>query len=265
MTEYSSLIYETIGPVARIWLNRPAQRNAQDTALLTELDQAMNLAQADEGVRVIILAAKGAHFSAGHDLKSAENDGQGYSVEERYAFEKKYYFDTAMRFWDSPKPTIAAVQGACVAAGFMLANMCDLVVVADDAFFSDPVVNLFGAVAVEVLVHPQVLGMRKAKDLLFTGRRMGAQEALDCGMASRLVPVAELESATLELANQIAKAPPFALKLVKRSLHRTLDLQGFRAGLDAHFDSHQLGHVSNEFAEKTRAGLTGVLAKKPGA
>lgn len=262
MTDYSSIVYETVGPVARIWLNRPSQRNAQDEAMLTELDQAMSRAQADAAVRVIVLAGKGAHFSAGHDLKTAENNGQGYSVEDRYAFERRHYFDTAMRFWDSPKPTIAAVQGACVAGGFMLANMCDLVIVADDAFFADPVVNLFGAVAVEVLVHPSVLGLRKAKDFLFTGRRIGAQEALDCGMASRLVPAAELDAASLELASQIAKAPPFALRLVKRSLNRSLDLQGFRAGLEAHFDIHQLGHVTTEFAEKTRAGLTGVLTKK---
>ena len=262
MTDYSSIVYETVGPVARIWLNRPSQRNAQDEAMLTELDQAMSRAQADAAVRVIVLAGKGAHFSAGHDLKTAENNGQGYSVEDRYAFERRHYFDTAMRFWDSPKPTIAAVQGACVAGGFMLANMCDLVIVADDAFFADPVVNLFGAVAVEVLVHPSVLGLRKAKDFLFTGRRIGAQEALDCGMASRLVPAAELDAASLELASQIAKAPPFALRLVKRSLNRSLDLQGFRAGLEAHFDIHQLGHVTTEFAGKTRAGLTGVLTKK---
>ena len=257
MPEYHDISYEVRGPAAWIFHDRPEQRNAQGEALLSEMAAAIDRAAIDDAIRVVVIAGRGDHFSAGHDLKTAENNGQGYTVEQRYAFEQKHYYDFCLKVWNCPKPTIASVQGACVAAGFMLANVCDLIVVSEDAFFSDPVVSLFGAAAVEVLIHPTVLGQRTAKDLLFTGRRMGAKEALGCGMASRLVTRADLEPATQELAEQIAKAPPFALKLVKRSLHRTLDIQGFRAGLEAHFDTHQLSHVSGEFAERAARVLAG--------
>jgi enoyl-CoA hydratase len=255
MSRYEDISCETRGPVAWIFHNRPGQRNAQGETLLGEMAAAIDRAVSDENVRVIVVAGKGDHFSAGHDLKTAENSGQGYTVEQRYAFERKHYYDLCLKLWDCPKPTIAAVQGACVAGAFMLANACDLLVAADDAFFSDPVVSMFGAAAVEVLIHPTVAGMRMAKDMLFTGRRIDSMEALACGMASRRVPRADLERTSQELAEQIAGAPPFALKLVKRSLHRSLDMKGFRAGLEAHFDTHQLSHISEEFSQRAARAL----------
>jgi enoyl-CoA hydratase len=257
--QHSDVVYQKDDGIAWIRLNRPEQRNAQDTSLLTSLDSAVSAAAVDAEVRVIVLAGNGEHFSAGHDLKTAENYGKGCTVEERFAYESQYYYDICMRIWDVPKPTIASVQGGCIAAGFMLANMCDLIVASEDAFFCDPVVHLFGAAAVEVLIHPSAVGLRKAKDLLFTGRRMDAREAFDCGMVSRLVPRAQLHEETRALAAQIAQAPPFALTLVKRSLHRMADIQGLRASLQAHFDTHQLAHVSDEFISKNTGGLTKAL------
>lgn len=243
--DYQFVSYEMIGPVARICQNRPEKRNAQNPQLLDELDAAMTRAAEDPAVRVIILGGKGPHFSAGHDVREL---GDGYTelpTEERYAFEEKRYYGYALKIWDLPKPVIAQVQGACVAGAFMVAGMCDLLVASDDAYFADHVVAM-GATAVEVLFHPWVLGHRAAKDILYTGRRILAPEAKELGLASRVVPRAELESATLELANQIAKAPPFVLKMTKKSINRTLDIQGFRAALDAHFDTHQLSHTTNE-------------------
>jgi enoyl-CoA hydratase len=250
MAEYGDIWCERRGPAAWIFQNRPQQRNAQGETMLREMAAAIDDAANDESVRVIVIAGRGDHFSAGHDLKTAENSGRGYTVEQRFDFEQEHYYGLCLKIWDCPKPTIAAVQGACVAGAFMLANACDLLVVSDDAFFSDPVVGLFGAAAVEVLVHPAAMGTRAAKDLLFTGRRMDSAEALACGMASRRVLRKELEPATQELANQIARAPSFALKLIKRSLHRSLDIAGFRAALEAHFDTHQLSHLSAEFTEQ---------------
>ena len=261
MPDFHDIAYERAGPIARIAHDRPEQRNAQSQRLLAELDEAFGQAVADEDVRVIVLAGNGDHFSAGHDLKTAENNGKGYTVEQRFAFEQEFYFGVCMRIWDAPKPTIASIQGGCIAGAFMMANMCDLIVAADDAFFADPVVHLFGAAAVEVLIHPTAVGLRKAKDLLYTGRRMNAQEAFDCGMVSRLVPRAELEQRTFELAGEIASAPPFALSLIKRSLHRAADIQGLRSSLNAHFDTHQLAHVSDEFERKNQAGLTDALPR----
>lgn len=260
MTE-SSLLIEQTGAVRRIWLNRPAARNAQSQQLLDELDRAFDDALADDATRVVVLAGKGQHFSAGHDLKQAQAERAEFTVEERWAYEEKRYFGYCMRIWDFPKPTIAQVQGACVAAGFMLANMCDLLVAADDALFSDPVTHTMGAAATEVLIHPWVMGLRNAKELLFTGGRMTAAEGKAIGMVNRVVPVAQLDEETMALAQRIAAAPPFALRVLKKSLNRSVDVQGMRQALSAHFDVHQLSHVSEEYKATKEAGLAKAIIK----
>ncbi len=267
MTERSGSIddalvtIEQLGAVRRIWLSREGARNAQSRQMLDQLDQAFAAAREDEATRVVILGGKGEHFSAGHDLKQAQAERADFTVEERWAYESTRYFDYCMRIWDFPKPTIAQVQGACVAAGFMLANMCDLVVAADDALFSDPVTHTMGAAATEVLIHPWVMGLRSAKEFLFAGGRMTATEAKEIGMVNRVVPVSELDEAALTLAERIAQAPPFAVRLVKRSLNRSMDAQGMRHALSAHFDTHQLSHVSEEYESTRRTGLANAIQK----
>jgi len=116
-------------------------------------------------------------------------------------------------------------------------------------------VNAFGVAAAEVLVHPWVMGLRAAKQFLFTGARMSAAEAHAAGMVNQVTPRAELEDATLALARKIAEANPFALRLMKRSLNRTADIQGFRAALNAHFDTHQLSHMGTESQARVAMGL----------
>ncbi|KCB26988.1 enoyl-CoA hydratase/isomerase family protein [Bordetella hinzii L60] len=259
--EYSTLTVEQLGAVCRISLAREAARNAQSQQMLDELDQALQDAAEDESVRVVVLAGRGAHFSAGHDLKEAQAKRADFTVEERWAYESRRYFGYCMRIWDFPKPTVAQVQGACVAGGFMIANMCDLIVAAEDAFFSDPVGHTLAAAATEVLIHPWVMGLRRAKEMLFTGEKLEAQEALRIGMVNRVVPVAELEAATLALAQRIAQAPPFGLHLVKRSLNRTADAQGLRTALSAHFDTHQLSHMSEEFRSVRDRGLAQAIMR----
>jgi enoyl-CoA hydratase len=251
----SHIHYETLGPVARIMLARPDRSNAQSAAMLDELDRTLQRALEDAAVRVIVLGGQGQHFSAGHDLKDEVTLQAQNTPEERYAFEDERYLGYCLRLWDSPKPIVAQVQGACIAAGFMLANMCDLIVASDDAFFADPVVNTVGAAAVEVLIHPWVLGLRQAKHFLYTGGRLSAQEALACGMVNQVVPRAELEASTMALANKIAESSSFALRLMKRSLNRTADLQGLRSALNAHFDTHQLSHMSTEVQARQAAGF----------
>lgn len=257
---YKDITCERLGPVTRISQNRPSQRNAQGALLLQELDAAFKSAGEDAETKVVILAGKGDHFSAGHDIKEALASRPDPTVEERWTFEQEFYYNYALRIRDFPKPTIAQVQGACVAGAFMVANMCDLIVASEDAFFADPVLHSFGAAAVEVLVHPYVLGARMAKDMLFTGRRIGAEEGFRIGMVSRLVKREQLEAETLALAEQIAKAPAFALKLAKRSINRAMDMQGFRTALEAHFDTHQLSHVSAEARRMISEGAESRIA-----
>jgi enoyl-CoA hydratase len=257
----SQIAIERHGAVTCLLHDRPEQRNAESSVLLDELDAALAGAIADPEVRVIVIGGRGGHFSAGHDLKEGQARRQAFTVEERWAYEERRYLDYSLRIWDCPKPTIAMVQGACIAGGFMVANMCDIIVAADDAFFADPVCRTLAASAVEVLVHPWVMGLRAAKEFLFTGRRMTAAEAHRIGMVNRVVPRAELESATMALAEEIAAAPPFALRLTKRSLNRTADMQGFRSAVMAHFDTHQLAHVSEEFKAARAAGLASAIAR----
>lgn len=256
-----AILEERFGPVLRLSHDRPEFRNAESEALLRELDAALSRAEADDTVRVVIIGGTGDHFSAGHDLKEWRQLRSGFGVEQRWKFEEECYYNYSLRIWHFSKPTIAQVQGACVAGAFMVANMCDLMVASDDAFFADPVSSTLGAAAVEVLVHPWVMGLRRAKEFLYTGEKIGADEAYRIGMASHVVPRADLEKATLELAERIAKTPPFALKLIKRSLNRTADIQGFGNALSAHFDTHQLSHVTNEFKAISAAGMDQAIAR----
>ena len=184
---YEAIRYEVDGRVATITMNRPEVANAQDTRLIDEIDAAFDEADADDAVRVVILAGEGKHFSSGHDLKAlVGEDGADEWVlmretpEGKLYHEKVMYYDRCKRIHDFRKPTIAAVQGSCVAAGLMLACMCDLIVAAEDAVFSNPVLRMTGA-GVELLVEPWELGIRKAKEFLLDGgdhRRAG-------GLASR--------------------------------------------------------------------------------
>ena len=139
------------------------------------------------------------------------------------------------------RPSIAAVQGRCISGGLMLCWPCDLILAADDALFSDPVA-LMGIGGVEYHGHTWELGARKAKEILFTGRPLTAQEAESTGMVNRVVPRADLDAETRALAEQIATMPPFALRQAKRAVNQTLDVQGFYAAIQSVFDIHQTGH-----------------------
>lgn len=241
--------------VARIVLARPQAANAQDYRLLTELNQAFDRAARDEAVRVIILAADGNHFSSGHDLRAGtEMDGIdpvgtwccfGAEGAEGYmATEAEMYVGLCWRWRNIPKPTIAQVQGKVIAGGLMLVWPMDLVVCSDDATFADPVVA-FGVNGHEYFTHPYEAGARLAKEMLFTGRAITAEEALRHGMVNRVVPRAELESATLALAEHIARRPMFGLTLAKQSVNNSLDAMGMYTAIQSAFGLHHVGHNHN--------------------
>src|SRR5881275_2869879 len=192
-------------------MNRPDARNAQNSALIDAIDAALDKADADDAVRVVVLAGAGEHWSAGHDLREFLSDADDWAkmratAEGKWRYEEVMYAGWCERLYHFRKPTIACVQGACVAAGLMLAAMCDLIVAADDSFFANPVLKMTG-VGVELLVEPWELGFRKAKEFLLTGERISAEEAWRLGLVNRVVPRADLEHATLTLAEQVAEVP----------------------------------------------------------
>ena len=263
MSDYRFIAYELFdeGTIARITLNRPKFRNAQHRGLLVELDEAFLRAEADDTVRVVILAGAGAAFSSGHDMgsdeRNAERDPQSPSFHPTYEInaatrrsaEKKmvqewhYFYQNAWRWRNLRKVTIAQVQGSVIAAGLTLMWACDLIVGAEDTQFADPVAVTLGMCGVEYFAHPWEFGQRRAKEILLTGEAVGIEEAHRVGMVSKIFPGDELEERTLEYARIIAKRPTMAALLVKEAVNQAQDNQGFYNALQAAFSLHQLNHA----------------------
>jgi enoyl-CoA hydratase len=239
--------YDVDGPVATILMNRPQAANAQNTALIDGVDAAFDRADADDEVRVVILAGAGKHFSSGHDLKAIlgpEPDAWARmrdTPEGKFRHEQVMYVDRCRKIHDFRKPTIAAVQGKCVAAGLMLACMCDLIVAADDAVFSNPVLRMSGA-GVELLVEPWEMGIRQAKEFLLAAEEIDAQEAWRLGLVNKVVPRAELTERTNELAQRVALVPPITAQVVKDSINHAAELMGKSASWKYHFMAHHWAH-----------------------
>ncbi|MEO8813967.1 MAG: enoyl-CoA hydratase [Mycobacterium sp.] len=255
--------YETLddGRIARIWLNRPEAHNAQNRTLLVQLDEAFCRAEADDTVRVVILAARGKNFSAGHDLGSeaalaerrpgsaqhrtfrSHGATREAVVEKTYLQEWHFYFQNTCRWRELRKITIAQAQGNVISAGLMLIWACDLIVAADNARFSDVVGVRLGMPGVEYYAHPWEFGPRKAKELLLTGDSIDVGEAYRLGMVSKVFPLEELAEKTLEFARRIAERPTMAALLIKDSVNAATDAMGFSEALRHGFHIHQLGHA----------------------
>ncbi|MCU1483038.1 MAG: Enoyl-CoA hydratase [Subtercola sp.] len=262
MTEYTALTYELLdeGAIARITLNRPRYRNAQSRTMLVELDEAFLAAEADDTVRVVILAGNGDTFSAGHDMGTPDrkierapgpdqhpsfssNGATKVSLEKRMVQEWHYYYQNALRWRNLRKITIAQVQGQVFAAGLTLAWSCDLIVGAEGTTFSDPVGTRLGMCGVEYFAHPWEFGARRAKELLLTGGSVGIDEAHLLGMVSQIFPANELVERTLDYAREIAKLPTVTALLIKEAVNQTQDNQGFYTALQAAFNIHQMNHA----------------------
>lgn len=251
----ASVLYAVPAPgVARVTLNRPQRKNAQNVELLYALDAAFQRAARDPAVKVVILDAAGDTFSSGHDLSAdADSPLEGFNLvglwadfqapgqEGQMGREWEIYLGLCERWRSLPKPTIAQVQGKCIAGGLMLAWVCDLIVAGETASFQDPVVA-FGICGAEYFMHPFELGARRAKDWLFTSDWLSAEEARQVGMVSRVFPDAELAAETLSLAQRIAQKPLFALKMAKEAINQSQDAAGRRTALLQSFSIHQLCH-----------------------
>lgn len=253
------VLYSQEGPIARVTMNRPEYRNAQNSAMTYALDDCFYRAAADDSVKVVVLSGAGQHFSAGHDIGTPERDVDTsfdrraglwwdhvgkVGGESRYAREQEVYLGMCRRWRELPKPVIAQVHGACIAGGLMLAWICDLIVASDDAFFADPVVRM-GIPGVEYFAHPWVMGPRAAKEFLFLGERVPAARALELGMINRVVPRERLTDAVTEMAQKIAAMPRLGLALTKKAVNQAEDLMGLQTGLDSVFGLHHFAHAHN--------------------
>ncbi len=253
-TEFATIRYEkTETGIARVTLAVPEKRNAQTLELLTELNEALNTAAHDDEVKVIVLAADGPHFSSGHagagglDMEAYQPSGpwsisQGEGAERHWGFEQEFFLGFCWRWRNIPKPTMVEVQGWVIAGGLMLVWPFDIVIAAEDAKFTDPVVAL-GVNGVEYFAHPWEMGARKAKELLFTGDVILADEAKALGMVNHVVPREELTEFTMAMAEQIARRPMMGLKLAKQSVNQAQEAQGLYTALQSAMSLQQLGHA----------------------
>ncbi len=253
------VLYQVEGGIATLTMNRPDFNNAQNSQMTYALDACFRRAADDDSVKVIVLRGAGKHFSAGHDIgtpgrdinKPFERESLWWDhtnkpgSEHLFAREQEVYLDMCRRWHDIPKPTIAMVQGACIAGGLMLAWICDVIVASDDAFFQDPVVRM-GIPGVEYFAHVHELNPRIAKEFLFLGERMKADRAYMMGMVNRVVPRDELEAQTYDIAARIAKQPRLGLALTKTVINRVEELQGLRSTMDMAFGYHHFAHAHSQ-------------------
>ncbi|MBS1848770.1 MAG: enoyl-CoA hydratase/isomerase family protein [Actinobacteria bacterium] len=242
--------YEVTDRVAHVRLNRPEVHNAQSLPLLRALDAALMRAAEDRGVKVIVLSGVGESFSSGHDLGTDEQAaalasfGVGRThVEANFEYSFHHFLEMSLRWRDIPKPTIAQVHGWCLFGGWMLASPMDLIVAADDTRFMTGFLQFFSL--------PYDIGVRKAKELMFAPREIGAAEAHELGFVTKVVPRAELESATDAFAHRIAKMPLFQLRLAKLAANGIQDAAGFRTAMTS-ANAHQMLTYLDELARERR-------------
>jgi enoyl-CoA hydratase len=270
------ILYEVADGVAWITLNRPGFNNAQNGQMTYALDDAFNRAVQDDNVRCIVLGGNGKHFSAGHDIGTPGRDVHKHfenrlmvpghvnkpAAELLYTREQEQYLGMCRRWRDVPKPTIAMVQGACIAGGLMLAWVCDLIVATDDAFFQDPV-NRMGIPGVEYFAHAFELPPRVAKEFLLLGERMTAQRAEQFGMVNKIVTRDELRATVAEMAAKLVAQPRLGNWLTKQAVNHVEELRGKRSAMDAVFHMHHFAHAQNDLVQGS--AIAGMGAKEMAA
>ncbi len=273
----SPILYEVADGVAWIMMNRPDFNNAQNGQMTYALDDAFQRAVNDDAVKAIVLGGVGKHFSAGHDIGTPGRDlhhefdkrlmiaphTNKPAAELLYTREQEQYLGMCRRWRDVPKPTVAMVQGACIAGGLMLAWICDLIVASEDAFFQDPVVPLMGIPGVEYFAHAYELPPRIAKEFLLLGERMPASRAERFGMVNRVVPRDELRDATAAIAAKLAKNSRLGNWLTKQAVNHVEELRGKRSAMDAVFHMHHFAHAQNDLV--TGDSIGGVSGKSAAA
>jgi enoyl-CoA hydratase len=261
---YETLTYdEPQDGIGLVTLNRPHRANAMSRPMLRELGELCAGLAEDPRLRCVIVTGAGAAFSAGFDLKDqADTMPQGVG---QWTEVLEADFKTIMTFWNLPKPTIAAVNGAALAGGFELMLACDLAVAAEHAVFGEPELK-FGA-GIVAMVLPWFVGPKVAKGMIFTGEdRLGAVEALRLGLVNRVVPAEELMAVAMELARKIARMDPMVLQRTKLAINRSYEIMGMQEALRAALEIDILiegegSPLKRDFLEVVRkAGLGKALA-----
>jgi len=240
--------YATDGSVGVVTLNRPDKLNAISVELKHALVERFHEADRDPATVVVVLRAEGRSFSAGYDI--GPNPARAARRGNALAWHESLTDDVALEMtpWDMRKPVIASVQGHCLGGGCELVMMCDLTVAADDALFGEPEIR-FSNVG-PALIMPFIIGLKRARELLYFGDPIDAQTALQYGMVNRVVPRAQLAEATMKFARRLALISPEALAGTKLAINRGADAAGFRNAIRAGLDV-----LAPLYAARTEVGM----------
>lgn len=264
---YNTIVYEKDAPVATITLNRPDKLNALSEELQAEVRSALEDAGwQDDSIRVIVLKAAGRAFSAGFDISAGES-GNGAQMRARFlqgkGFSASAWWDV---FWNNPKPIIAQIHGFCIAGGLATATFCDLRICSEDAKFGAPEIRTGGPYI--PAVWPWIIGMSKARELLYTGNLIDAQEARRLDLVNEVVPVDELDKAVRAQALTIAKLPATTVEYNKKLINMSYELMGVRQVLERSYELEAMALTSadsspeiSEFQQiQKEQGLNAALA-----
>lgn len=261
------VLYAVKDSVAWVTMNRPSFNNAQNSQMTYALDAAFARAVSDDAVKVIVLKGAGKHFSAGHDIGTPGRDlhktferkhllpdhTNKPGAELLYTREQEVYLGMCRRWRDITKPTIAVVQGGCIAGGLMLAWVCDLIIASEDAFFQDPVQRM-GIPGVEYFAHAFELPPRVAKEFLMLGERMPAARAYNFGMVNRVVAREALDDEAAKMAANLAEKGRLGLWLTKQAINHVEELRGKRTAMDAVFHMHHFAHAQSDLVNGNSLG-----------
>jgi enoyl-CoA hydratase len=266
MNDYQHILVDEPRPmVRRITLNRPDKRNAMHNHLRAEIFEALNQADSDENIRVMIIRGAGKAFCSGYDLAADSRVDQPWHTSPGAGNWSRHVVEGWFHIWDLAKPVIAQVHGYCLAGGSELATACDLLYVAEDAKIGYPPVRTMSPP--DMQYHPWMMGMRNAMELMLTGDSMSGIEAAEKGFANRALPEAELEGFVLNMAERTAKIPTDLQQLNKRSVHRAMEVMGARAAIRSGTEIQALGFTTDTFkayARQLMKSVTGALDQRDG-
>ena len=247
---YENITYEKDGPIAFVTLNRPEKLNALSEDLQLEVREVLEDAGwADDTIRVIVLKAAGRAFSAGFDISSGEGRPDAVEMRNRFlqgkGFSASAWWDV---FWNNPKPIIAQIHGYCIAGGLATATFCDLRICSEDAKFGAPEIRTGGPYI--PAVWPWVIGMTKARELLYTGNLIDAAEAKRLDLVNQVVPADELDEAVRNQAETIAKLPRPTVEYNKKLINMAYELMGVRQVIDRSMELEAVALTSPDSSEE---------------
>lgn len=236
--------------VATLTMALPDRMNALGDDLLREMQHALDALEQNPAIRALVITGAGRAFSSGFDLSPREKP---FTTVQDWREHARMGNDTFLRIWRSRLPVIAAVNGFCLGGGCELSMACDITLAADDAQFGEPEIQFQSAPP--LMIMPWIVGMKKTKELMLTGDRIGAHEACTAGLATRVVPAASLLEEAHKLALRFSMIAPDAMQMNKQTLNRSYEMRGFQSTIDYGAEMFALIHLLDSEEKREFFGI----------